>query len=199
MRKYTCKTCDAELYWDSQSNCLKCEYCDSTFNPREFNDSFDPNEDGKAEKVANGETANDDSYGVNLVKYKCNECGAEIITAEGTIATTCVYCGRAISMTSKMVGLFKPDLVIPFALTKEQAKNRFLAYCKRSKLVPKEFSNPENLKKIKGIYAPYWLHSFTADADAEIDCENVVKSRFKWLYRNVVNACIVDKNINAAK
>ena len=36
MQKYSCKTCDAELYWDSKAKALKCEYCESTFQPHEF-------------------------------------------------------------------------------------------------------------------------------------------------------------------
>ena len=171
MKQYTCKTCEAELYWDSKTNKLKCEYCDSTFDPHEFDEDVDVEQ--KAEKADIHDKADDDSFGIDLVKYKCTECGAELVTAAGTVATTCAYCGRAISMTSKMEGEFKPDVVIPFAITKEDAKNKFMSYCKQSWLTPKEFQNPEVLKKIKGIYAPYWLHSFIADASAEIDCENV--------------------------
>ena len=175
MKQYTCKTCEAELYWDSKSGCLKCEYCDSTFDPHDFDE--ETSADQQAEVVTDGSVASDDSHGVNLVKYKCTECGAEIVTAEGTVATTCAYCGRAISMSSKMEGEFKPDLVIPFAVTKEEAKRKFIEYCKKSFLTPNEFKRNENLKKIKGIYAPYWLHSFVTDASAEIDCENVTTKR----------------------
>ena len=122
MKQYTCKTCEAELYWDSKTKKLKCEYCDSTFDPHEFDEDVDVEQ--KAEKADIHDKADDDSFGIDLVKYKCTECGAELVTAAGTVATTCAYCGRAISMTSKMEGEFKPDVVIPFAVTKEDAKKK---------------------------------------------------------------------------
>ena len=85
MKQYTCKTCEAELYWDSKTNKLKCEYCDSTFDPPEFDEDVDIEQ--KAEKADVHDKADDDSFGIDLVKYKCTECGAELVTAAGTVAT----------------------------------------------------------------------------------------------------------------
>ena len=38
MQKYNCKECGAELYWDAVSSCLKCEYCESSYQPSDFED-----------------------------------------------------------------------------------------------------------------------------------------------------------------
>lgn len=170
MQKYSCKTCDAELYWDSKTGTLKCEYCGSEFSPSDYEDVKTTKQQAQEAEV--DEKSTDDSESAKYLKYQCNECGAEIITAEGTIATTCVYCGHAISISSKIVGDFKPDAVIPFSISKEQAQSIYEKYCKKSFLTPKSFKDKNVLdKKLKGIYAPFILHSFDDNADAIVDCE----------------------------
>jgi DNA-directed RNA polymerase subunit RPC12/RpoP len=175
MQKYSCKTCDAELYWDSKAKALKCEYCESTFQPHEFENTTIKHQ--HAEKADQHDSATDQSEGLELIKYQCTECGAEIITAAGTVATTCAYCGHAITISDKLVGDFKPDSLIPFAITKAEAKAIYENYCKKAFLSPKSFKEKDNLKKMKGIYAPFWLHSFKDKAKAIVHCENKSTSR----------------------
>jgi DNA-directed RNA polymerase subunit RPC12/RpoP len=104
MQKYICKNCDAELYWDVESGCLKCEYCDSTYKPSDFKNQTSEAQDAeKANKAEEGQEATDGTLNADeLVVYKCLHCGAEIVTSAGTVATTCGYCGRAISFSSKL-------------------------------------------------------------------------------------------------
>lgn len=125
MQKYNCENCGAELYWDSNAKCLKCEYCATEYQPADFDaESMDTEGTNATEDASPKQTepekadeyakATDDSDSIELVVYKCEHCGAEIVTAKSTIATTCAYCGRAISITDKLVDNFKPDAVIPF-------------------------------------------------------------------------------------
>lgn len=182
MKKYNCKNCGAELYWDSNANCLKCEYCDHEFQVTDFEVA---ESEEKEEKVLQNESevadeyakATDDSESMELVVYKCNHCGAEIVTAKSTVATTCAYCGRAITMTNKMVDDFKPDLVIPFCCDEKKAKEIYKKYVHSSFLTPKEFKKENAIKKMKGVYVPFWLHSFVNQTNAIIYGENVVSKR----------------------
>lgn len=176
MQKYTCKTCEAELYWDSSVGALKCEYCDSIFSPDEFNDVNVSQQTGN-DAEEHHETTTDDSDASELVVYKCTECGAEIVTAKGTVATTCAYCNRAITMSNKMTGNFKPKLLIPFNINKKQAKEIFKKYAKSSFLTPKEFQDDKFLTQMKGLYVPFWLHTFKEDAQACLHCENITSRR----------------------
>lgn len=182
MKKFECKNCGAELYWDSNANCLKCEYCDAEFQPSDFGvadaelENETTQEKTEPEKADEYAKATDDSDSIELVVYKCNHCGAEIVTAKSTIATTCAYCGRAISITDKMVDNFKPDLVIPFSVDEGMAKELYKKYIHKYFLTPKSFLKEHVVKKMKGIYAPYWLHSFVNTTNAVVYGENV-KSR----------------------
>ena len=177
MQKYACKNCDAELFWDSQSHSLKCEYCDSSYQPSDFEDA--KTHQVKAEQVTIDENtkSTDGSEGLEYLKYQCTNCGAEVITVKGTVVTTCAYCGRALVITDKLVDNFRPHAVIPFSIIKKRAMKIYEDYCKESILTPKKFKDPENIKKIKGIYAPFWLHSFKEDANVELMCERVSSHR----------------------
>lgn len=177
MQKYNCKNCGAELYWDSNANCLKCEYCDAEYQVSDFEIEEGEGE-GEAKEIDDEYAkATDDSESGDLVSYQCTHCGAEIITARSTVATTCAYCGRAISMTNKMVDNFKPDVAIPFFCDEQKAKEIYKKYIHSSFLVPKKFKTEETIKKIRGVYVPFWLHSFTNRTNALVYGENVMSHR----------------------
>lgn len=185
MQKYNCKNCGAELYWDSNANCLKCEYCETEYQVSDFDSSDSHQADSQnteqtktiPETAEEDMTATDDSDSLDLVIYKCSHCGAEIVTARSTVATTCAYCGRAISMTDKLVNNFKPEAVIPFYINEKKAIDIYKEYIHSTFLTPKTFGTESTLKKMKGIYVPFWLHTFTNHANVLLHCENIISKR----------------------
>ncbi len=185
MQKYNCKNCGAELYWDGNANCLKCEYCETEYQVSDFDDedvqetihSKTPDERTIPETADTDAKATDDSDSQELVVYKCTHCGAEIVTAKSTVATTCAYCGRAISMTDKLVENFRPEAVIPFFIDEEKAFNIYKKYIRSTFLTPSTFGNESVIKKMKGIYVPFWLHTFTNQTKALIHGENTSSKR----------------------
>lgn len=185
MKKYNCKHCGAELYWDVDAGTLKCEYCEHEFMPEDFDletevdVEIEPAErEEKYEREADEfDKATDESESADLVVYECGHCGAEVITARSTVATTCAFCGRAISLSDKLVGNFKPESVIPFSVDEKQAIEIYKKYCNKALLSPKAFKRENEIKKLKGLYVPFWLHNFTVNADAAVDAENVSSHR----------------------
>lgn len=177
MQRYNCKNCGAELFWDSTAGCLKCEYCGYEYQASDFEKAPSDTVSPTAEIADASARATDHSDSTELVLYQCSHCGAEIVTAKSTVATTCAYCGRAITMTEKLVENFKPDVVIPFAINEKEAKEIYRKYIRRSFLTPKKFQSEGVLKKIKGLYVPFWLHSFTNDTNALFYGENVSSHR----------------------
>ena len=47
--------------------------------------------------------------------------------------------------------------------------------CKKSILTPKYFTQKSTIEKIKGMYIPFWLFSFNADANISIDAKEIRK------------------------
>ena len=115
MQNYKCKLCGAELFWNPDEGCLKCEYCESKYQPTDFEDETLV-ESAKDESIQDEYTNQDITEG--MVLYSCKTCGGEVVALDTTMATVCPYCGEAISITSKSVGNFRPDLLIPFAKPK---------------------------------------------------------------------------------
>lgn len=174
---FKCPHCGGKLEFDIETQNMKCPYCDSEIdikairsNEQELNVSGQADEMNWEEKAGQewkaGET---DSMNV----YSCNSCGGEIIADETTGATHCPYCGNPVVMTSKFSGTLKPDLVIPFSVTKEEAKAALKKHYKGKKLLPKVFSENNHLDEIKGVYVPFWLFDGDADADISYKMKNI--------------------------
>ncbi len=172
MQKYNCKTCGAELYWDPQSNSLKCDYCDSHFQPTDFEDATTKEDVTPVETLDVGEMGSVENKNDDMVIYACSNCGAEVVTSKTTMATNCAYCGRAISITDKAAGAFRPDLVLPFEVNRKKAKELYKKYLKSSILVPAKFSENATIEKMQGLYVPFWLHSMHTHVDGVVKGEN---------------------------
>lgn len=53
--------------------------------------------------------------------YSCPSCGAQLICDETTAATSCPYCGNPTIVPSQFDGTLRPDLVLLFKLSREDA------------------------------------------------------------------------------
>ncbi|MDQ8614991.1 TFIIB-type zinc ribbon-containing protein [Enterococcus sp. FR165] len=95
--------------------------------------------------------------------FLCPNCGAEIVTDATTAATYCYYCHNPVVLSGRLSGEFLPNKVLPFAVEKEEAINRFLDWTKKKWFVPKAFFNKDQIDKLTGVYFPYWA------TDAEVD------------------------------
>jgi DNA-directed RNA polymerase subunit RPC12/RpoP len=90
--------------------------------------------------------------------YECKNCGGEVVALNTTMATICPYCSEAISITSKSVGNFRPNLCIPFKKSKEQIVEIYKNYVNKSFLTPKAFKEQSTIEKIQGLFTPFYLH-----------------------------------------
>lgn len=161
MQNYSCPTCGAQLYWDAKRQCLYCNYCDSAFTPEDFGDKTANTADGKAPQVE-PEKLSDNvvlTETEEMVVYECKTCGGEVVAQRTTMATVCPYCGEAVSVTTKSVGEFRPELVIPFAKEKKEIVETFKQYVAKSFLTPKAFKQDNIVEKIQGLFVPFYLHT----------------------------------------
>ena len=61
--------------------------------------------------------------------------------------------------------MLKPDYVIPFRLSKEDAIAALKNFYRGKVLLPKPFSRENHIEEIQGVYVPFWLYDGTADAE----------------------------------
>ena len=103
----------------------------------------------------------------------CPSCGAEVIGEPSMIATSCPYCGNPTVITDRVEGALKPDFVIPFKVSREEAKAALANFYKSKRLAPKSFGSESHLEKIAGMYVPFWLFDCNADVDMAFRATNV--------------------------
>lgn len=178
MQNYSCPTCGAQLYWDAAKQCLHCQYCDSSFSPNDFtDDTLAPAEDTKvvaSDKLSDNTVVSETE---DMVIYECKTCGGEVVAQRTTMATVCPYCGEAVSMTTKSVGEFRPELVIPFAREKKEIVQVFKEYVKKSFLTPVAFKKDNIVEKIQGVFVPFYLHTVEDSARHVLTGEKISHSR----------------------
>lgn len=167
--EYKCPCCDGAIEFDAESGTLKCPYCDTEFDPeaiREYELKSDAAENGDSmDWRDDAKRWSDEEDGV-LGVYTCASCGGEIAADENTAATSCPFCGNPVAFSGRLSGELRPDLIIPFKLTKDEAKAALKKHFEGKPLLPKPFKNDAHLDEIHGIYVPFWL--FDADANADV-------------------------------
>jgi len=174
VKQYQCLNCKAGLEYDPPSGRWKCHYCFSSFNKEDLDQTQTQTDTEAAEEL------NEDMP--ELDSYHCSNCGAELIADETVSATSCIYCKSPAIIKSRLAGTFKPKFLIPFRLTKKQAEELYADWIRKRIFTPKEFKINEEIKKLSGIYAPYWL--FDCKVAGEIQGEaTMVRSWRSGNYR----------------
>ena len=136
-----CSNCSGKLIFNPATQKLECANCGSFFSPEDVRDL----------------NADLHSKYYDTRVYICGHCGAEVVTSDSEASTFCVYCGNPAIVFSRISKEYKPDGIIPFQVTKEDAiryvKLRFL----KNPMVPKEVKEKLTPGNIRGIYVPYWI------------------------------------------
>ncbi|MBQ9486256.1 MAG: hypothetical protein IJU91_00430, partial [Selenomonadaceae bacterium] len=108
-----------------------------------------------------------------LKAFTCSSCGAEIVCDENTMATECVYCGNPTMIPKRFDGALKPDLVIPFKKTKQDAVNALKKFYEGRWLLPSNFTANNRVEAIQPMYVPFWLFDSEVDAHAEFKAAKI--------------------------
>ena len=141
-----CRNCGNPLYYDPVSRRVICDACGSAF---------------AAESVeAYGKELEENTGAVKEFLechvYACSSCGGEIVVNGSEASATCIYCGSPSVIFSRISKERRPDFILPFQISKEQATDIIRARFKGGLFIPKEFKNLQP-DSVRGIYIPYWL------------------------------------------
>ncbi len=158
---YKCPNCAAPLKFNPEKQNFSCEYCFSEFDVKTIQDMYEQKEEQqdkstKAEEKARQAQKSNTADEEEAFIYTCPSCGAEVVTTASTAATTCYYCQNPVVMSGRLSGDLKPDRVVPFALSKENAIEKFMKFCGKKKFLPKGFASKRQFEKFNGVYFPYW-------------------------------------------
>ena len=150
---YKCPTCGAGLVFDPTTQKLQCLSCRNQYNPEEI-------EKLRLDQASEVENKQSQSNEYEAVSYKCSHCGAELITTDETITTFCSFCRTGTMVDKKFVRKRKPDFIIPFSISKKECEDIYIDKIKNSIFAPKSMIEEQEVKKIRGIYMPYWIYNY---------------------------------------
>lgn len=185
---YQCPACTGPLHFAGASGKLECEYCGASYDVAEIEALYSEKEENAAAAQQAAEEAeqrtsspNGDAWdtsgfsedwgaeGDGMRAYSCPSCGAELICDENTAATSCPYCGNPTVVPGQFSGQLRPDFIIPFRLSKEDAVNALKDHYKGKILLPTSFTQENHVQEIQGIYVPFWMFDGEAEGDARYE------------------------------
>ena len=174
---HKCLSCDANLKFNPSSQTWICEYCGNEYTLKDLsNNSSNKNklkyDEKDIESNSTIEEIPESKYTTDEFDcYHCKNCGAKLVTDKTTTATFCVYCGNTSIIKERLENAFEPHKIIPFKKTKQDAISTFMQYKKNKWFAPKDFHDNNNIKKITGVYIPFWTYDCTIDGDLAITGE----------------------------
>jgi len=162
---YQCPCCGAPLSFSGQSGKLECSSCGNSYETDAIEALNVPQEGSGVQFARPAETFHAQDA-EEIKAYICQSCGAELITEDTTTATECPYCGSPTIFPEQIEGGVKPEQVVPFTVTQEEAQKQFHEYFKGKKLLPNIFTESRNrIDEMRKLYVPYWLFDCHAHAD----------------------------------
>lgn len=162
--EYKCPCCNAGLSFGGDTQQLTCAYCDNTFDigtVKAFNEAHAEAEETPVQWEKTTQHWSQEEQQV-LRSFQCPACGGEIITDDTDAAAFCPYCDNPTIFPSRLSGNVKPEGILPFKTTKEDAKAAYLKLCKGKPLLPKLFTAQQRIERISGMYVPFWLYECDA-------------------------------------
>ena len=165
-----CPHCGAsDVALDVKEGKLKCNYCKSLFDAKSANE-YGGVHGMKGE--TRGKGAEDIIPGDDIVKtFKCPSCGAEVvINTDEALNANCHWCRHVFSVDDAVSNGAVPDLVLPFKITKEEAKDKIRkCISSRTEKLDKRFEDALDEYDIEGVYFPYMI----VDVNARMEMKGV--------------------------
>ena len=166
--EYKCPACGGSLNFDSQGQNMKCPYCDTEFSVeslQELDEALRREQPSDLRWETEPQSQWSEGETQNLRSYVCQSCGGEIVGDETTAATRCPYCDNPVVFAGQFSGDLRPDIVVPFRLDKEAAKQALANFVSKKPLLPALFKTQNRIESIQGLYVPFWLFDTDVDAD----------------------------------
>ena len=137
---YKCPNCNGALEYNPITDEMECAHCGGGFTMQEMEQGKQKAYDYVTEIDASVATCEKDMVSESSLEtdeeeysfydskermrfkiYTCTSCGAELAVSDTEVSTYCAYCGQPTIVYSRVSEELKPDYIIPFKITREQA------------------------------------------------------------------------------
>ena len=162
-----CPKCGAtDISMNMNTGKLRCNFCRHEFKPEKIS--------GLTEDISNlqGQVMTSGVQDIvadakDIITLKCSSCGAEVVidTSESAQAR-CHWCRNTLSINEQIPNGSIPDVVLPFALKKQEAEASIRNFVgKRKFFAHPKFKKEFTTENIMGVYLPYMIVDVNAHAN----------------------------------
>lgn len=154
-----CPKCGAtDISLDVKNAKLRCNFCRYEFDAKKFDFMEKDISQLNGEIVGSG-AQNITASANDMITLKCTSCGAEVVidTASATQAR-CHWCRNTLSLNQQIPNGAVPDTVLPFRITKADAKAAIEKFVgKRKFFAHPKFRREFTTENVMGVYLPYMI------------------------------------------
>lgn len=129
---FKCDNCGGNVVFDPDQGRMHCPHCDGI----------------DSQKKVTGEQSME----------RCINCGAPVTVTDYMSSAQCEHCGCYIIFDERVEGKYRPHLMVPFAVSKNRAKEIMRERFKKKAFAPSDFLRENMLEKMTGIYVPFFLY-----------------------------------------
>ncbi len=157
-----CPSCGSELAYSAELTGLHCDYCG-------FFSELDRASDKIVERSLAEVAAQEIHYspeddGQKVVE--CQNCGARYMLDADQVQVVCGFCGSTrVNEEAFSHRFIRPVGIIPFYISRREAEQRFRKWVSRGFFQPNALKRLARLKKLHGIYLPFWTYDAQTESD----------------------------------
>lgn len=152
---YTCENCGGGLIYSPSDKGLLCKSCNQV--TKIDIGEFKTLEHDFLEALEKGSEI-DINENSNLDEVSCTNCGAVLVFESGIYSGKCLYCGSELVKTQEPTKYIKPEYMIPFEFSRNEADRTVSSWCTKKFYMNSSFKKNIKASKLTGVYVPYWTY-----------------------------------------
>lgn len=172
-----CPKCGSTDISPTKDGKLRCNFCRHIFEPVKVEGLVD--DISMLEGEVMGSALKDIQADTkDVITIKCSSCGAEVvIDSFSSTQARCHWCRNTLSINEQIPNGAVPDVVLPFSITKEEARASIEKFVgKRKFFAHPKFRKEFTTENIMGVYFPYMLVDVNAHSNMSGEGEHLKRS-----------------------
>lgn len=148
VKQTQCPGCGAAMQYDPAVGALVCAFCGSKVQI--------VTERAVERKLKLG-LDNGIKWSNETRAYRCSKCGAVSVFDKAEFSSKCPFCGSPTTVDLGDIEGVRPNAVIPFSVTEENARAAYRKWISSRAFAPRAFKKKKNLlQSTRAIYMPSW-------------------------------------------
>lgn len=157
-RTFPCPGCGSMLEFDPGLQQLHCPACGNT-TPIPVDRDAVIMEYPLEEAERNAST----DWSSDTATVTCGGCGTQTVVQADSGTAECPFCGSKQLIRDEKSTTIRPESLLPFKITKDDAKVRFKAWIGKKWFAPTAAKNTSRADRVSGVYVPYWTYDAQTD------------------------------------